>query len=569
MENQREILLWLKSIARKSGLIERLSFRDTSLWWFNEFPLSIFITRLTRNKQQNRGNNVSGIDIYRLRPLVAFYFLAKAILMFILGKLLMRGGSEESTGKTKIMVVSYHTLWRPHPKLGGQVRSQDVIFGDIITMLRNDDFSVVGFYEDGSLLIDFKTMIEKERMDKGLWKPIEAFLTFSMISTAYKASRRYKKEWNKLKQSPEFISSLNYKGIHLFGPLKNYLASLFEERTFRQVLLLELMEQAVEVEKPDLILVAGENLSLGKAAVIVGKRNGLPILAIQHGNINSQYPEYLHTEGEISSKISPGCCPLPDKTAVYGQWVKKVLVEDCNYPEAGVVVTGQPRYDVLARADRIFSREGFCERYGLAPDRRIALVCTENLPIFEENIVFLRAVLKALKESPEIQVVVKPHHAGKGGWHERIAREEKANALILPKRFNTYEALYACDIILAFFSTTITEALILDKPAVVVNLTGRPDPMPYVESGVALGAYREQDIQPAIKDALYDEAVRYRLAQARRRFIYEHAYLQDGQATMRVSELIKQMLASRQCMDTGMDTGGEECHQQLFLRGRA
>lgn len=545
MESHKDVLTWLKYVSRKYSLPGRLNYKHISLWWFNEFPLSVFIADTLSDRMRKSAYSTFKRYLYRLPFLVTLYFLVKAVLLFVVGKLIIRKRAVESGGGAGIMAVSYNVLWRPHPVLveGGDSISRDAILGDIITRLRHNQTNVVALYEDASLLVDFKTMTEKNRAEKGLWKPIETYLTFNIIKTALRASRRYKKEWGKLKNNPGFVESLEYKGMPLFDLLKDYFRVIFGPNTFAQVLFIELMERAIELEKPVLLLIAGETLSLGKAAVIAGKLKGVPALAIQHGNINPEYPEYLLAKEEVSPEIAPEYCPLPDKTAVYGPWTKKVLVEDCNYPGEAVVVTGQPRYDTLAKADEIFSKEEFCQKHGLDLDKKIALVCTENLPIFEENIIFLRGILKARKELPGVQVVIKPHHAERGKWYEKLAGEEGADALILPKKFNTYLAMYACDVMLAFFSTTITEAAILDKPVVVVNLAGKPDPMPYVESGVAVGAYRQEDIAPAIRDTLYNKEVMLKLARARKGFIYEHAYIQDGRATERVAELIKQMLA--------------------------
>ena len=79
----------------------------------------------------------------------------------------------------------------------------------------------------------------------------------------------------------------------------------------------------------------------------------------------------------------------------------------------------------------------------------------------------------------------------------------------------------------------------LNKPIVVLNLSGEPDAMPYVEKGIALGVYRKEDLIPAIKDALYNREVREKLARCREKFVYEYAYIQDGRASERVANLIK------------------------------
>ena len=452
----------------------------------------------------------------------------------------MSGKPLKNKWRGKVIVASYSGYWKrvATGKSENKALDQDVILGDITTALRRERFNVIALDRGSSRPADLKKVIEK----RGLWKPVETYLTPGIIRNAFEASRRYHKEWSHLKDSQEFINSLNYNEISLYSSLKGEFKKIFEGHASEAVLFIELMRRIIKIEKPDLILTTDEYDLFGRAAVIAGKLWGVPTLAIQHGNISPDHVGYIHTKDEISDEIAPEYCPLATKTAVYGPWPKKVLVEDCNYPEGSVVVTGQARYDTLARADKIFSRENFCERYGLDAGNKIALICTQAFPVFEERIVFLKSILKALKEFPEIQIVIKPHPNENEEWCKEIVEEQKASVSILPKRSNTYEAIYACDIMLAFFSTTITEALILNKPVVVVNLTGRLDPMPYVESGAALGSYREEDIEPAIRKALYDENIREKLRNVRTKFVHEHCYKIDGKGSERVVRLIGEII---------------------------
>ena len=71
---------------------------------------------------------------------------------------------------------------------------------------------------------------------------------------------------------------------------------------------------------------------------------------------------------------------------------------------------------------------------------------------------------------------------------------------------------------------------------------GKPDLFPYAESGATIGVYKEEDIVPATKNALFDEEMKNKLAGARKKFVYEHAYLQDGKASKRVADLIIQLI---------------------------
>jgi hypothetical protein len=50
------------------------------------------------------------------------------------------------------------------------------------------------------------------------------------------------------------------------------------------------------------------------------------------------------------------------------------------------------------------------------------------------------------------------------------------------------------------------------------------------------------ELARAINNVLYDEGVRAELAEARKHFVYEHAYLQDGLASQRVADLITRMI---------------------------
>jgi hypothetical protein len=68
------------------------------------------------------------------------------------------------------------------------------------------------------------------------------------------------------------------------------------------------------------------------------------------------------------------------------------------------------------------------------------------------------------------------------------------------------------------------------------------DPLPFAESGAAIGVYREEDLTEAVRRCLYDEEARGNLKRAREKFVYEQACKLDGQATSRVVRLIEQMV---------------------------
>jgi len=59
-----------------------------------------------------------------------------------------------------------------------------------------------------------------------------------------------------------------------------------------------------------------------------------------------------------------------------------------------------------------------------------------------------------------------------------------------------------------------------------------------------LGVKKEEELLPAINSILHDKKVVLKLKRNRKRYIYTHAYKQDGKASDRVTKLIKKCLKS-------------------------
>jgi UDP-N-acetylglucosamine 2-epimerase len=91
-------------------------------------------------------------------------------------------------------------------------------------------------------------------------------------------------------------------------------------------------------------------------------------------------------------------------------------------------------------------------------------------------------------------------------------------------------------------STTATEAVALNKPVIILNLSGEPDPMGYVKEGVALGVYKGKDLKPAIEKLLKDDSG---LAKNRERYIEKYLYKVDGKASERVVGVICEMIEGK------------------------
>ena len=168
---------------------------------------------------------------------------------------------------------------------------------------------------------------------------------------------------------------------------------------------------------------------------------------------------------------------------------------------------------------------------------------TQCLGISDEEIIKnFKAVFETKQNIKNATLIIK-QHPREGEKYTKMIEEylnkNKIDTVIMPKSSDTYEQLFVCDVMITKNSTTAMEAIVLDKPVVVLNLGGEPDAVDYVEQGVALGVYKEEDLKPAIEKLLKDDTD---LAKNRKGYIEKYLYKIDGEATERVVNLIEEMI---------------------------
>ena len=281
-----------------------------------------------------------------------------------------------------------------------------------------------------------------------------------------------------------------------------------------------------KIEKPNIILVLTDSSPPCKIAVLVGRFANIPSLLLLHAGMigrNYECPEFL-----------------VDKIAVTGKFAEDILIE-CGVDKNRLAVTGRPTYDALVRAEEHFDKDNICNKLGLNPEKKIAVFTTQPLPPWESEAT-VYAICKAVKEFSGLQFVVKVHPSELDlSMYQRVTKDIGVDALIT-RDVNIYEVLYFSDVVITGFSATALDAMMLDKPVITVNFTGLEDPLPFAESGAAIGVYEDKGLVSAIRKGLYDEDTRKKLRKAREKFVLEHSYKKDGKATERVIELIERIV---------------------------
>ena len=532
-------MYWIRNwseieINSNQNIKDILKFDHTSLWWFFNsrlhFETLLIIT--TRNNKRIQKRNIKSI-------LPSFfgrtYILIKVIVRFLFGKF-CNLCYKFSSSSNPIIVTSHALSWRNFTQPSSKNIKNDIMFGEILKKMEESDYDVLALDIDSTFLIDFSTLLEKTFFTKGLWRPVESYLTLDIIKNVYKQCDGYDKNWKKLKHDSVFIDSLQCDGIPL-NLLEQYFDMFFKYDLFQAVLYIELMKRAIEITKPKAIVVMCEYCIFGKAAIIAGKIQGVPTIAIQHGVITPTHSGYIFNKEDQDEII------LPDITCVYGQYHYDLLTKDSIYEPEQVIITGQPRYDILHHINEIYSRKRFLEKHGINPEHKIVLWTTQSHGLSdEENTKNLVAMFKAIQNLKNTTLIIK-QHPGEGKKDTKKIKQyltdHKINAVIVPKSSNTYEQIFVCDLLITRHSTTAMEAVTLNKPVIVLNLDDGTDYAGYVKEGVARGVYKEEDLATAIKELLQDD---FCLAKNRDEYIEKYMYKIDGGASERVVDIIENMV---------------------------
>ncbi|MFC2019185.1 hypothetical protein ACFLU4_04420 [Chloroflexota bacterium] len=338
-------------------------------------------------------------------------------------------------------------------------------------------------------------------------------------------------KWNGLKRERQFQELICYEGIDIWPVLKDNFSLIFSMMLTEAIKHVESIINLCDKEDPDIFVLTNELSPPERAAALIARIKGIPTLDVQSMAYGVKEPPIQITT---------------DKMAIGGELIKQLAIQrKGEVYEDRLVIVGHPAIDFMLQKLDSFNREEFNKELGLKTDRSIVLFTSQSVqlpvtPEIREQLV--RCVYKAIKELPEEQFIVKLHPGEGFELHYKLQREMKLTNVVIVKDVNLYYLFKICNLVMSFLSTTGLEAMIMDKPVIEINLTGKPDILPYVQSGAALSVHRENDLLPTIRSALYNEEVREILATKRKAFIYNYAYLVDGQAARRIRDLIIQMI---------------------------
>lgn len=112
------------------------------------------------------------------------------------------------------------------------------------------------------------------------------------------------------------------------------------------------------------------------------------------------------------------------------------------------------------------------------------------------------------------------------------------SAAVLTESGTLAELVVASDAVLAQFSTAVSEAIMLDRPTIVVDILRRGGYGASPESDAALVALDADDVVVMLRRVLDDAPTRETLAAARSKYVEDHFLALDGGASRRVATVV-------------------------------
>ena len=605
-ELRKKVVLWIDEWAEKrpgngQSLKEFLRLRDFSLWWFalpvlfpdvlrcvqyvdliyevmrRESPQKILLGRVIQGGgfplRLNRDPNLPGIIISLTCSALGKeieYFGARSTLLWqrlaafrlklaftVYNKLLkslfgllrrglafrLRGKSDKPIN-SKIVVFSSPVYWRECLDDSGEIERNDAVVGSCIRELKRRHFDLVGVDTEVNVPSRKLLSVVREKLKRAdiKWRVIEQFkggFSFGLFRKKRASIKKLKKAWL---ADAGWRRELCYRGVALEGLLGRRFDYLFDFYFDEAIGYIEAIDRIAVYERPELFLLVYEEGAYGRAATIIGQKRGIPTLALQHGTLSGPYlPSYFFHKVSLDLRRDSTSCPIPNCTAVFGKRTKDMLTQVSAYPDLNVEVVGMPSIDSAIRAQQVLARTTLCNVLQVEDDKPIVLVISQPFFNRENRDTYINMVLEAASVIGHVQWVVKLHPSESAiDWESAISRRKLEGIKIAQGHIQMW--LMACSVLVAWFSTTMLEAALLNKPVYAVYIPHCPNAEMYVEDGIAIRADDSGELADHLR-AFQETAgsPRKRLGSSN---LSDHVYKPDGNAAARVADLAENLIGT-------------------------
>ncbi|MFH1133497.1 MAG: hypothetical protein V1735_03325 [Nanoarchaeota archaeon] len=320
------------------------------------------------------------------------------------------------------------------------------------------------------------------------------------------------------------LENTRFRDVPVWPLLEKQYFAYFRSRLFGHLLFFAGVERMIKECEPAVLVSPEETGPHDKILFHLAKKNNVKVVCIQHGVVQMD-SRCRRLPGEKS--------PLPDAISLFGPSDKEFLVKSCHYDPSLLKVLGSARFDVLAMMPKLYRRDQIRKELGLT--RKTVLIASQPYPDLEERFGYVRESCKLLAKM-DVDVIIKVHHFDTSfSEYESITRDAGLKHCKVLQKEDTYKLLLASDLVILLTSTMTLEAMILGKPVLAVNLTGKHDLLPYITEGMTINARTKDELASHLRAW---RAGKVADASVIRKRVERCCATPDGHAAERISRLV-------------------------------
>lgn len=402
-------------------------------------------------------------------------------------------------------------------------------------------------------LIPLDVAISKEAAWKGIKekkKPFipydfflfKSFLDFGIRKKIKSQKLKLKRLWQELEKNRSLENELICNNISLYQILKYRLKSYFLDDFDSFASAVRNIETAKKMIKSlgiKAVICIDENGS-SRFLVFASKMSDIPSIGLQHGRLAEVGISYNYSKEDVYGYKGNLNCQLADKTAVFGKYCKNFLIDIGNYEPKKIVITGQPRTDIFFENKKNYSKRDLCKKLGINPNKKLVVFATERFQDSSDAGFALTAIIKALKNNPKTELIVKVHPSEEEYYYKKILEEQDYRAIV-SRDIDLYNIIFCCDLLISISSTVMFEALIADKPVLQLNLLERYDlfdDKSYEKNKIISLVTNQNQLSKSMNSLLFDNSMLRAIKKDRKNFIFDYYNRIDGKSTKRFIKIL-------------------------------
>lgn len=288
------------------------------------------------------------------------------------------------------------------------------------------------------------------------------------------------------------------------------------------------IEAELSLSRPDAILLFADNHFPVQSYVLVARKHGIPTIMTQHG---------LDCEHYCLDEA------YADIISVWGKTRLQRYQKQSTWQPTRIEVNGNPEYDRLTLPTHL-DLSGSYWLWATRPHAPAKCYSPSRSP--QEGIQILEALLSALAQTPNAQLVIKPHPLDDVKLYQasidRYALGERVSISCESARSLFPEA----SVVISEDSTVGLEAMFFGKIVIHAHFAASTPVLPFAQYNAALPGYTPEMLQSALQNIDHlNEAQQHQLFVGQQRFIQEFAGECDSQAYLRVIAMIQEVLEQR------------------------